>query len=145
MDNYPTSWAPRQNVVVVAWVLTLLLLVATVADGFFGDAAGSVLLGLATVAIGAFAGHWSLVRPRLAADPQGLLARSLGGTHRLPWSGTSIRLRNTRRLGRDGVTLEVEHEDQLFVFGQLDLGKDPRDVLEVLDLLRDRWDQRPHT
>jgi hypothetical protein len=122
----------------VAWVLTLALLAGTVLDALFGDGKGAVLTGLATLAVGGFAGHWTLVRPRLSADAAGLEARTLGGVHRFPWAGTTVRLRSTRRLGRDGVTLELEHEDQLYIFGQTDLGEDPRDVLDVLTALRAR-------
>ncbi len=138
MDNYPTSWAPRRAVVVSAWAVTALLLVAVVTDALLGDRGGLVLFALAAVAVGAFAGHATLVRPRLAADAEGLVARTLGGTHRLPWAQTRTRLRTTRRMGRDGVTLEVEHDEQLYVFGWLDLGEDPRDVLDVLSTLRAR-------
>lgn len=138
MDNYPTSWAPRSAVVVSAWAVTALLLVGVVADALTGDRGGLVLFALAAVAVGAFAAHATLVRPRLAADAEGLVARTLGGTHRLPWAQTRTRLRTTRRFGRDGVTLEVEHEDELYVFGWLDLGEDPRDVLDVLSTLRAR-------
>lgn len=136
MDNYPTSWAPRPALVVSAWVVTALLLAGVVADAVTGDHGGLVLFALATLAVGAFAAHATLVRPRLAADTEGLVARTLSGTHRLPWAQTRTRLRTTRRLGRDGVTLEVEHEDKLYVFGWLDLGEDPRDVLDVLSTLR---------
>ncbi|MFF1607795.1 PH domain-containing protein [Amycolatopsis sp. NPDC058278] len=136
MDNYPTSWAPRQAVVVSAWAVTALLLAGVVTDALTGDRGGLVLFALAAVAVGAFAAHATVVRPRLAADAEGLVARTLGGTHRLPWAQTRTRLRTTRRLGRDGVTLEVEHEDELYVFGWLDLGEDPRDVLDVLSTLR---------
>ena len=136
MDNYPTSWAPRQALVVSAWAVTALLLVGVVADVVTGDRGGLVLFALATLAAGAFAAHSTLVRPRLAADAEGLVARTLNGTHRLPWAQTRTRLRTTRRLGRDGVTLEIEHEDELYVFGWLELGEDPRDVLDVLSTLR---------
>ncbi|WUV10849.1 PH domain-containing protein [Amycolatopsis sp. NBC_01488] len=138
MDNYPTSWAPRRAVVVSAWAVTALLLIGVVADALTGDRGGLVLFALATVAVGAFAAHATLVRPRLAADTEGLVARTLGGTHRLPWGQTRTRLRTTRRLGRDGVTLEIEHDDELYVFGWLELGEDPRDVLDVLSTLRAR-------
>ena len=123
---------------VSAWAVTALLLVGVVADALTGDRGGLVLFALATVAVGAFAAHSTLVRPRLAADSEGLVARTLGGTHLLPWAQTRTRLRTTRRLGRDGVTLEVEHEDELYIFGWLDLGEDPRDVLDVLSTLRAR-------
>ncbi|WP_020663550.1 PH domain-containing protein [Amycolatopsis benzoatilytica] len=122
----------------MAWALTSLLLVGTVLDVVFGDGKGAVLTGLATLAAGAFAGHWTLVRPRLAADETGVRIRTLGGAHRFSWTGTIVRLRSTRRLGREGVTLEVERGDQLFIFGQTDLGADPRDVLDVLTAMRDR-------
>ncbi|GAB3355405.1 PH domain-containing protein [Amycolatopsis echigonensis] len=138
MDNHQVSWAPRRSLVAVAWGLTTLLLVGTVLDGFFGDGKGALLTGLATLAVGAFAVHWTVVRPRLSADLDGLRARTLNGAHRLPWTGTTVRLRSTRRLGRDGVTLELEHDDELFIFGQTDLGEDPRDVLDVLTELRAR-------
>jgi PH (Pleckstrin Homology) domain-containing protein len=138
VDNYPTSWAPRQAVVVSAWAVTALLLLGVVADTLTGDRGGLVLFALAALAVGAFAAHATLVRPRLAADAEGLRARTLSGTHRLPWAQTRTRLRTTRRLGRDGVTLEIEHDDQLYVFGWLDLGEDPRDVLDVLSTLRAR-------
>jgi hypothetical protein len=124
--------------VVSAWAVTALLLVGVVADALTADRGGLVLFALAAVAVGAFAAHATLVRPRLAADAEGLRARTLGGTQRLPWAQTRTRLRTTRRLGRDGVTLEIEHEDQLFVFGWLELGEDPRDVLDVLSTLRAR-------
>ncbi|WP_043787022.1 PH domain-containing protein [Amycolatopsis rifamycinica] len=136
MDNYPTSWAPRPAVVVSAWAVTALLLVGVVAEALTGDRGGLVLFALAAVAVGAYAGHATFVRPRLAADAEGLVARTLHGTHRLPWAHTRTRLRTTRRLGRDGVTLEIEHDEQLYVFGWLDLGEDPRDVLDVLSTLR---------
>ncbi|MFB9684823.1 PH domain-containing protein [Amycolatopsis plumensis] len=121
---------------VSAWAVTALLLAGVVTDALTGDRGGLVLFALAAVAVGAFAAHATIVRPRLAADAEGLVARTLGGTHRLPWAQTRTRLRTTRRMGRDGVTLEIEHDEQLYVFGWLDLGEDPRDVLDVLSTLR---------
>jgi hypothetical protein len=115
-----------------------LLLIGVVTDALTGDHGGLVLFVLAAVAVGAFAAHATLVRPRLAAGAEGLLTRKLGGTRQLPWAETRIRLRTTRRLGRDGLTLEIEHDDELYVFGWLELGEDPRDVLDVLSTLRAR-------
>ncbi|MEV7092989.1 PH domain-containing protein [Amycolatopsis sp. NPDC051045] len=138
MDNYPTSWAPRQAVVVSAWAVTAMLLAGVAAEAVSGDRGGLVLFALAAVAVGAFAAHATVVRPRLAAGPDGLVTRTLSGAHRLPWAQTRTRLRTTRRMGRDGVTLEIEHDEQLYVFGWLDLGEDPRDVLDVLSTLRAR-------
>jgi hypothetical protein len=138
VDNYPTSWAPRRALVVSAWAVTALLVLGVVVDALTGDRGGLVLFALAAVAVGAFAAHATIVRPRLAAGAEGLLTRTLGGTRQLPWGETRTRLRTTRRLGRDGVTLEIEHDDQLYVFGWLELGEDPRDVLDVLSTLRAR-------
>jgi hypothetical protein len=138
VDNHPTSWAPKRALVVSAWAATALLLFGVAADALTGDRGGLVLFALAALAVGAFAAHATLVRPRLAADTEGLLTRTLGGTRRLPWAQTRTRLRTTRRLSRDGVTLEIEHDDELYVFGWLELGEDPRDVLDVLSTLRAR-------
>jgi hypothetical protein len=124
--------------VVSAWAVTALLLAGVVFDALTGDRGGLVLFALAAVAVGAFATHATLVRPRLAADTEGLVTRTLNGTQRLPWAQTRTRLRTTRRMGRDGVTLEIEHDEQLYVFGWLDLGEDPREVLDVLSTLRAR-------
>jgi hypothetical protein len=124
--------------VVSAWAVTALLLIGVVFDALTGDRGGLVLFALAAVAVGAFATHATLVRPRLAAGTDGLVTRTLSGTQRLPWAQTRTRLRTTRRMGRDGVTLEIEHDDQLYVFGWLDLGEDPREVLDVLSTLRAR-------
>ena len=110
---------------VSAWAVTALLLIGVVVDALTGDRGGLVLFALAAVAVGAFAAHATLVRPRLAADADGLVTRTLSGTQRLPWAQTRTRLRTTRRMGRDGVTLEIEHDDQLYVFGWLDLGRTP--------------------
>lgn len=138
MDNYPTSWAPRSNLVLGTWLLTALLLVGAVLNAATDDSSGVLLLVLAAAAVGSYAGHTTVVRPRLAADTEGLRVRTLGGTHRLPWAQTRYRLRTTRRLGRDGVTLEIEHGDQLYVLSGLDLGADPSDVIERLDDIRAR-------
>lgn len=132
MDNYPTSWAPQQNVVVVAWGITLALLVGVLWLAIGGDVGGTILTGVAMLSTGALALHGTLLRPRLAAGPGGILARTVGGAHRYSWTEARFRLRMTRRLGRDNVTLEVESGDHLLVFGRIDLGEDPRDVLDVL-------------
>jgi hypothetical protein len=47
-----------------------------------------------------------------------------------------VRLRTTRRLGRDALTLEIDGDDHLIVLGWMELGEDPRDVLAVLSALR---------
>jgi len=99
---------------------------------------GAILFGLAAIASGAFAAHGTLVRPRLTADFHGISTRTMSGTVTLDWAQARVRLRTTRRLGRDGVTLEIDGDDHLVVLGWLELGEDPRDVLDVLSALRAR-------
>jgi hypothetical protein len=138
VDNSPAEWSPKAALVGLGWALTAVVAAGCVFDGLSGDKAGSVLFGLAALAVAAYTVHATFVRPRLAADTAGLSARTLSGTLRLDWPSARVRLRTTRRLGRDGVTLEIESEDVLLVFGRLELGEDPRDVLDVLSALRAR-------
>jgi hypothetical protein len=136
VDNSPTSWAPRSVVLGVGWLVTVAVAAAAVFSALSGDPAGSVLFGLATLAIGAFSAYATLIRPRLVADFTGIRVRTMSGTVELSWAEARVRLRTTRRLGRDAVTLEVESDDHLLILGQLELGEDPRDVLDVLSALR---------
>lgn len=101
-----------------------------------GDRGGAVLAGVAAVVLAALSLHGTLVRPRLAADATGVRVRSLSGTDGLDWPSVRTRLRTTRRLGRDTDTLELESGDRLYVLGRLELGADPRDVLDILIALR---------
>jgi hypothetical protein len=144
VDNSPTEqapetrWSPKPALVGLGWAVTVLVAIGAVLDGFSGDHGGIVLFSLAALAVGAFTVHATFVRPRLAADLTGISARTLSGTVKLDWPSTRVRLRTTRRLGRDGITLEVEAEDVLLIFGRLELGEDPHDVLDVLSALRAR-------
>ncbi|MFD2418037.1 PH domain-containing protein [Amycolatopsis pigmentata] len=135
MDNSRSSphWAPSPALITLGWSAAALALAALF---FSSDSRGRVLFGLAALLLAAASAHGSLVRPRLAADDQGLHVRSLHGRVHLSWTETRTRLRTTRRLGRDAETLEIENGDQLFIFSRLELGTDPRDVLDVLTALR---------
>jgi len=138
VDNSPVSWAPRPAIVAAAWAVTALAAAVAVFGALSGDSMSALLFGIATLFAAAFAAHGTLIRPRLTADAQGLRARTLSGTVALGWVEARVRLRTTRRLGRDSVTLEVDSEDSLVVLGWLELGEDPRDVLDVLSALRAR-------
>jgi hypothetical protein len=116
--------------------LATALAAGAVLSGRSGDLAGAVLFGLAALAIASFSAHATLMRPRLVADFTGLRVRTLGGAIKLGWGEARVRLHTTRRLGRDSVTLEIESEDHLLILGRLELGEDPRDVLDVLSALR---------
>ncbi|MBN6035560.1 PH domain-containing protein [Amycolatopsis sp. 195334CR] len=141
MDNPTASWAPRAALVGVGWLLAALSAAAAVLTGLSGDRAGPVLFGVAALALAGFAANGSAIRPKLSADAHGVRVRTLTGDHRLEWSQVRVRLVKTRRLGREVPTLEIECEDippHLLVLGWLELGTDPRDVLDVLSALRAR-------
>jgi hypothetical protein len=90
--------------------------------------AGLFLIGLAVAD--------SAVRPRLAADTEGLTVRTLGRRLAAPWAGVAIRVRPGRRLGVAASTLEVDIGDELVVLGRRELGADPVDVADELARLR---------
>lgn len=97
---------------------------------------GRVLFGIAALLLAAASAYGTLVRPRLSADRRGIRIRTAHGQVQLDWAETRTRLRATRRLGRDSATLELETGENLYVFGWLELGTDPREVLDVLTALR---------
>lgn len=133
MDNSVTSWAPRPALVALGLVGALVAVAGAVLDD---DKTGVVLLTIAAIALIALAAHGLFLRPRLSADEHGLRVRTLGGTREIPWPLARTELRTTKRLGRDSTTLEISVGERLFVFGWLELGEDPRDVLDALDALR---------
>ncbi|GAB3486622.1 PH domain-containing protein [Amycolatopsis cihanbeyliensis] len=135
MDNSNPKWAPRTAVVAVGWMLAAFAAAGTVVAALEIDPPGAVLLGVGTLALAAAAAHGTVVRPRLAADRQGIRVRTLAGSHRLDWAEARVRLATVRRLGREVTTLEIDPTDPdsgLIVLGALELGADPRDVLTEL-------------
>ncbi|GAA1966725.1 PH domain-containing protein [Amycolatopsis minnesotensis] len=142
MDNYPADsapqqqWAPKTALIAVAGVLALAAAAGAAYAAVRGDRGGLVLFGLAAVVLAVVTGYGALVRPKLAAGEDGVRIRTAAGRVALPWPGLEIRLRTTRRLGRDSVTLEFESGEDLHVLGWLELGEDPRDVLDALSALR---------
>ena len=133
MDNSVVSWAPRPVLVAIGWFGAA---VAAVAAFVSAERTGAVLFGVAAFALVLLSGHGMLVRPRLSADAIGLRVRTLRGTYELRWPDTLTLLRSTKRLGRDSRTLEISSGDHLFVFGWIELGADPADVLDELNRLR---------
>ncbi|QWF80410.1 PH domain-containing protein [Amycolatopsis sp. CA-230715] len=136
MDNHSLRWAPKTSLIAGAGVLALAAAAGTAYAAVRGDHGGLVLFGLATVVLVVVTGYGALVRPKLAADADGVRIRTAAGQVVLPWAGLEVRLRTTRRLGRDGVTLELESGENLHVLGWIELGEDPRDVLDALSALR---------
>lgn len=133
MDNSSPHWAPRPVLVGTGCAAAVFAIVAAV---LAGDRMSTVFFTVAAVALTALSLHGLLVRPRLTADPRGLRIRTTTGKHDLDWPDVIARVRTTRRLGRDAATLEIEAGEQLYVFGWLELGADPRDVLDTLTALK---------
>ncbi|MBA2554199.1 MAG: PH domain-containing protein [Geodermatophilaceae bacterium] len=126
------SWAPR-------WVESALM--AVVGLSLLGiavglDAAGRLLVGVAGLFLLGLALSDVVVRPRLAADADGLTVRTLSRRMGGPWAAVTVRLRAGRRLGTAVHTLEIDIGDDLVVLGRRELGAGPADVAERLTQLR---------
>jgi hypothetical protein len=100
------------------------------------DAPGRILLGVAAIVLGLWGLFGTVARPRLAADATGITVRGLTGRRHWPWAKVTVRLVHTRRLGRDQPSIELDADPELIVFGWLDLGTDPVDVIDALHALR---------
>ncbi len=100
------------------------------------DAAGRLLVGVAGLFLLGLALSDVVVRPRLAADADGLTVRTLSRRMGGPWAAVTVRLRAGRRLGTAVHTLEIDIGDDLVVLGRRELGAGPADVAERLTQLR---------
>jgi hypothetical protein len=129
------TWSPPTWDTAATAALGFLLAVGVVV---VADAPGRVLAAGGAVLLLGQATRDLLTRPRLAAGPDGVVVRSLTGRTTLPWTGLRVRVRETRRFGLRGRTLELDtaagpHDDgELFVFGRRDLGADPGTVARAL-------------
>lgn len=105
---------------------------------FMADAPGRILaIGAAILLLG-LAARDLVLRPRLAAGPGGVVVRTLSGRTELPWAGLRVRVRESRRFGLRGRTLELDNpagsddDGVLVVLGRRDLGADPETVARAL-------------
>ncbi|SFA81866.1 PH domain-containing protein [Amycolatopsis marina] len=135
MDNPISSYSPKPALVVVGWLGAAAAASGSAYLALVADRTGALLFGVAAVALAAAAAHGALVRPRLAADHDGIRVRTLTSTRQWSWPEVRVRSTTTRRLGRDVSVLEIE-ADELLILGALELGADPRDVLDELNALR---------
>jgi hypothetical protein len=128
------QWSPRVGETVALVAVALGLVLALV----FLDAPGRVLVGAGALLLLILATRDVLARPRLTAGPEGVDVRTWGRVRHLPWPGLRVRVRETRRLGVRGRTLELDtagghHDDGLLVvLGRRDLGADPDEVARAL-------------
>ena len=131
------QWSPRpaETVALMAVGLGLALAVLVV------DATGRVLVGAAALLVLVLAVRDVVARPRLAAGPDGVDVRTWVARRHLPWPGLRIRVREVRRFGIRGRTLELDtaagpdDEGVLVVLGRRDLGADPEAVARELRAL----------
>ncbi|MGY1837558.1 PH domain-containing protein [Blastococcus sp. SYSU DS0510] len=111
---------------------------------FLLDPAGRILVGGAALLLLLLAAREALLRPRLAAGPDGVAVRTLTGTRVLPWGLLRVHVRSARRWGTTVRTLELEgpaggdDDGLLLVLGRWDLGADPATVAGALAELRPR-------
>ncbi|HYX94783.1 MAG TPA: PH domain-containing protein [Geodermatophilus sp.] len=131
------EWSPRTGETAVLAAAGAVLGLATVVL----DPLGRVLVGAAAVLLLALSARDRLLRPRLAAGPEGVAVRRLGGTTVLPWARLRVRVRDTRRWGLRSRLLELDtaagpdDDGELVLLGRRDLGADPGDVARVLRAL----------
>nr|WP_232433574.1 PH domain-containing protein [Rhodococcus sp. AW25M09] len=148
MDNFSNH---PQGVYRQQWATPIVAIGALVAGGIAlgigaalssTDAAGTFLVGLAAVGMWVIAVLAAVQRPRLAITHDGsLVIKRLTGVR--TYNRTDIvRIKIVRypRLGRRVPMLELdihppgEDDDRLIIFGRWDLGTDPQDVFETLDI-----------
>lgn len=134
------EWSPRGPETAALAVIGVGLALAVV----LVDTAGRVLVGAGAALVLALAARDVVARPRLAAGPDGVTVRTVTGRQHLPWPGLRVRVRETRRLGVRGRTLELdtaagpEDDGVLVVLGRRDLGADPEEVARALRSLDPR-------
>lgn len=104
------------------------------------DPASRVLAVAAIGLLGTLALLGTAVRPRLAADADGIRLGALRGARYWPWEAVHrVDVVTGRRLGRQVGVLELDLDDgvhdKLVVLTTLDLGADPRDAADALHAL----------
>jgi hypothetical protein len=139
------EWSARSGETAVLAVLGLALGVTAVVV----EPVGRVLLGGAALLALALALRDRLLRPRLAAGPEGVAVRTLSGTVTLPWPQVLVQVREARRWGVRSRLLELDTATDpddagvLVLLGRRDLGADPADVARALQQLRPRTGPAP--
>ncbi|MGY1807576.1 PH domain-containing protein [Blastococcus sp. SYSU D00669] len=128
------QWSPRaaETAALAAIGLGLALAVLLV------DPLGRVLVGAAALLVLGLAARDALLRPRLSAELDGVVVRTLVGRRLLPWGGLRVQVRTTSRWGLRSRTLELDtaagpdDDGVLVLLGRRDLGTDPEEVARAL-------------
>jgi hypothetical protein len=128
------QWSPRPAETAALGAVGLGLALGVV----LVDTAGRLLLGAAALLVLALVVRDAVLRPRLAAGPDGVVVRTMGGAQLLPWPVLSVRVRTTRRWGVRSRLLELDtaggpdDPGTLVLLGRRDLGSDPAEVARAL-------------
>jgi hypothetical protein len=139
VDNSARSWGPPVGLLITGWVVVAAVVVVTVLAA--DDATGRLFGVVTALVVAAASGFYSVARPRLTVDANGITVRGLRA-RRWPWSRVHrVRVRRYRRLARDTALLELDAIDdagveELVVLGQLDLGAHPDEVLAAIQAVR---------
>jgi Bacterial PH domain len=104
---------------------------------FDGDSAGRLLVGLAALLLITLGCYDAVVSPRLVASAKGLTVRTAGLRAELPWTAVEdLRLDERSRLGLASRTLEIDAGVALVVLGRHSLGREPREVFDLVSAFR---------
>ena len=128
------QWSPRIAETAALGAIGLGLALAVLAV----DTAGRLLVGAAALFVLLLAARDLLLRPRLAAGPDGVVVRTLGGRSELTWPGLRVQVRTTKRFGISNRVLELDtangpdDDGVLVLLGRRELGADPEEVARAL-------------
>ena len=140
-DRPPTvAFAVPTGVVVGKFaVAALLALVALTATN-----PSQVLIVIAAAAgVTLYAARDVLARERLRAGPDGVVAvKGYSGRRRLAWSEIErMKVQASSRLGARSEMLELDTGGELFLYSRYDLGVDPDEALQALEVVREAADR----
>jgi hypothetical protein len=131
------AFAVPTRVIIVKFTIAVVVALASM----FADTRSQLIVGLlASAGLLAYALRDVLARVRLAADTEGVVAvHGYAGHRRLAWAEIErVRVDARNRLGARSELLEVDAGDQIFLFSRFDLGVDPEEAAQAIQVLRPR-------
>lgn len=121
------TWRPPAALIGGACLLAGLAFVGTALPRDPLDRVVSGLVGVLLLAVALLG--W---RRRVVGGPRGLLIGGLTGRRIVPWSMVrSVKCGRTKRMGSAMLEIDLV-DDELIMFGRIELGTDPADVAAVL-------------
>jgi hypothetical protein len=136
-DPAPQPWRIKPVIPVTKLLGAVAVIVLVVAFGR-RDPVQWFLAIAAAIGLATWAARDLIAPVRLAADPGGVtVVVGFAGHRRLAWAEIEhVRMDRRDRLGIRSNLLEVDSDDNLYLFSVHDLGADPEDVLGSLLALR---------